>query len=183
MKQAAQGEILVPGAAGEGGALVLTAPISFWGGVDPKSGRIVDVRHPQYGEAISGKVLFLPGTIGSSSASAVLMELVHSGHAPAAIVLHEPDAILLLGLIVAAAAIPAPFSSLPKDSHVSKRKNKAKVALRGRLTAPNGHKIDHSWKPCHQRQHLAEIPLTQVCVVHNGCKVGSQLDKQIKSHG
>ena len=46
-------------------------------------------------------MLFLPGTIGSSSASAVLMELVHSGNAPAALVLHEPDAILLLGLIVA----------------------------------------------------------------------------------
>jgi predicted aconitase with swiveling domain len=96
-----QGEILVPGAAGEGRALVLAAPISFWGGVDPKSGRIADVRHPQCGETISGKVLFLPGTIGSSSASAILMELVHSGHAPAALVLHEPDAILLLGLIVA----------------------------------------------------------------------------------
>jgi predicted aconitase with swiveling domain len=101
MKPAVQGEILVPGTAGEGEALVLTAPISFWGGVDPKIGRISDVRHPQYGEKISGRVLFLPGTIGSSSASAVLMELVHSGHAPAALVLHEPDAILLLGLIVA----------------------------------------------------------------------------------
>jgi len=95
------GEILVPGAASAGKALVLTAPISFWGGVDPKSGRIADVRHPQHGEIIAGRVLFLPGTIGSSSASAVLMELVHSSNAPAAMVLHEPDAILLLGLIVA----------------------------------------------------------------------------------
>ena len=94
-------EILVPGSGGEGEALVLTAPISFWGGVDPKSGRIADVRHPQHGESIAGRVLFLPGTIGSSSASAVLMELVHNAHAPAALVLHEPDAILLLGLIVA----------------------------------------------------------------------------------
>ncbi|RRI06352.1 DUF126 domain-containing protein [Mesorhizobium tamadayense] len=97
----AAAEILVPGKAGEGEALVLTAPISFWGGVDPKTGRIADVRHPQHGEIISGRVLFLPGTIGSSSASAVLMELVHNGRAPAALVLHEPDAILLLGLIVA----------------------------------------------------------------------------------
>ena len=97
----AAAEILVPGSGGQGAALVLTAPISFWGGVDPKSGRIADVRHPQHGETISGRVLFLPGTIGSSSASAVLMELVHNGHAPAALVLHEPDAILLLGLIVA----------------------------------------------------------------------------------
>jgi predicted aconitase with swiveling domain len=94
-------EILVQGKAGEGEALLLTAPISFWGGVDPKTGRIADVRHPQHGESISGRVLFLPGTIGSSSASAVLMELAHNGHAPAALVLHEPDAILLLGLIVA----------------------------------------------------------------------------------
>ena len=47
------------------------------------------------------RVLFVPGTIGSSSAAAVLLELVHDGHAPAALVLHEPDAILLLGLIVA----------------------------------------------------------------------------------
>ncbi|TIO76462.1 MAG: DUF126 domain-containing protein [Mesorhizobium sp.] len=94
-------EILVPGKAGEGEALALTAPISFWGGVDPRSGRIADVRHPQHGEVISGRVLFLPGTIGSSSASAVLLELVRNGRAPAALVLHEPDAILLLGLIVA----------------------------------------------------------------------------------
>ena len=96
-----QGEVLVAGKAGTGRALVLSAPISFWGGVDPKTGTIVDVRHPEHGETIAGRVLFLPGTIGSSSASAVLMELVHNGHAPAALVLHEPDAILLLGLIVA----------------------------------------------------------------------------------
>jgi len=97
----AKGEILVAGLAGSGSALVLSAPISFWGGVDPTSGRIADVRHPQHGKNIAGRVLFLPGTIGSSSASAVLLELVHAGLAPAALVLHEPDAILLLGLIVA----------------------------------------------------------------------------------
>jgi predicted aconitase with swiveling domain len=94
-------EILVEGPAASGPALVLTAPISFWGGVDPRSGRIADVRHPQHGTNIAGTVLFLPGTIGSSSASAVLLELVHAGLAPAALVLHEPDAILLLGLLVA----------------------------------------------------------------------------------
>ena len=93
--------ILVPGRPALGPALVLTAPISFWGGVDPKSGRIADVRHPQAGALVSGQVLFLPGTIGSSSAAAVLLELVHAGLAPAALVLDEPDAILLLGLIVA----------------------------------------------------------------------------------
>ncbi|HMF67689.1 MAG TPA: DUF126 domain-containing protein [Phyllobacterium sp.] len=94
-------EILVAGQPAEAPALVLTAPISFWGGVNPKTGLIADVRHPQHGVSISGKVLCLPGTIGSSSAAAVLLELVTAGLAPAAIILHEPDAILLLGLIVA----------------------------------------------------------------------------------
>ncbi|MFC3723457.1 aconitase X swivel domain-containing protein [Neoaquamicrobium sediminum] len=96
-----KGDVLVEGASGTGEGLVLSAPISFWGGVDPKSGRIADVRHPQHGRSIAGTVLFLPGTIGSSSASAVLLELVSAGKAPAALVLHEPDAILLLGLVVA----------------------------------------------------------------------------------
>ena len=94
-------EILVEGPPARGTALALDAPISFWGGVDPATGTITDVRHPQAGSRIGGTVLCLPGQIGSSSASAVLLELVRNGHAPAALVLHAPDAILLLGLVVA----------------------------------------------------------------------------------
>lgn len=94
-------EILIPGAAAAGECLALSAPISFWGGVDPRSGTIIDARHPQRGMNIAGRVLALPGTIGSSSASAVLLELVHAGKAPAALLLDAPDAILLLGLVVA----------------------------------------------------------------------------------
>jgi predicted aconitase with swiveling domain len=94
-------EILLPGEAIAAPCLALSAPISFWGGVDPRSGEIIDARHPQRGRNVAGTVLALPGTIGSSSASAVLLELVHAGKAPAAILIAEPDAILLLGLVVA----------------------------------------------------------------------------------
>ncbi len=94
-------EVLLAGPPTEAQAFALTAPISFWGGVDPKSGLIVDDRHPQSGQSVSGRVLLVPETIGSSSAAAILLELVHGKRAPAAIVLHQPDAILLLGLIVA----------------------------------------------------------------------------------
>ncbi|WP_425487173.1 aconitase X swivel domain-containing protein [Nitratireductor arenosus] len=97
----AKGDVLVAGMPGRGPALVLQAPISFWGGVDPRDGRIIDGRHPQYGAAVAMKVLFVPATIGSSSASSVLLELVRGGVAPAALIIGEPDAILLLGLIVA----------------------------------------------------------------------------------
>lgn len=94
-------QILLPGKTAGAPCLALTAPISFWGGVDPRSGEIIDARHPQRGRTVAGTVLALPGTIGSSSASAVLLELVHAGKAPAAILIAEPDAILLLGLVVA----------------------------------------------------------------------------------
>jgi predicted aconitase with swiveling domain len=94
-------EVLLAGPAINAPVLALTAPISFWGGVSPKTGEIADSRHPEFGQSIAGQALLLPATIGSSSAAAILLELVHAGRAPAAIVLHEPDAILLLGLIVA----------------------------------------------------------------------------------
>jgi uncharacterized protein len=94
-------EVLTPAPAVSACPLILTAPISFWGGVDPKTAKIADVRHPQHGADIAGTILFIPGTIGSSSASAILLELIHRGIAPAALVLREPDAILLLGVIVA----------------------------------------------------------------------------------
>lgn len=133
---AIEAEVLAGGRGGAGEALILDAPISFWGGVDPKTGRIADVRHPQCGKLIAGKVLFLPGTIGSSSASAVLLELVHNGRAPAAFVLHEPDAILLLGLIVAKEmgwATPVAVR-LDRSRFASFRNSRVAVASTGQVT-------------------------------------------------
>lgn len=78
----------------------LSAPLSFWGGVDPATSRIIQVRHPECGQMIRDVVLALPGTIGSSSSSAVLLELIRLQIAPKALLLHEPDAILLIGCVV-----------------------------------------------------------------------------------
>lgn len=82
-------------------ALVLDEPLSFWGGVDPATGLIVDRRHPQCGERVTGRVLVMPSGRGSSSSSTVLAESVRAGTAPAAIVLRDPDEILVLGALVA----------------------------------------------------------------------------------
>jgi predicted aconitase with swiveling domain len=92
---------LVPGR-GEGPALVLSEPLSFWGGVDPTTGRIIDTHHPQLGETVTGRVLVMPSGRGSSSSSYVLAEAVRAGTSPAAIVLGEPDGIVTLGAMVAA---------------------------------------------------------------------------------
>lgn len=94
-----------PSAAGrpsaEGRLLVLDKPISFWGGVDPLTGQIHDPRHPRHGTRLRGRVLVMERTIGSSSSSAVMLELLRNRVAPAAIVVGRPDAILVLGLLVA----------------------------------------------------------------------------------
>jgi predicted aconitase with swiveling domain len=92
--------VLVSGSA-RGEAVVLTEPLSLWGGMDPETGRVIDRRHPQAGSLISGRVLVMPFGRGSSSSSTVLAEAARLGTAPAAIVLLEPDAILPLGSLVA----------------------------------------------------------------------------------
>ena len=93
-------DLVVEGAPARGPLFKLCAPISFWGGVDPVTGLIVDARHPDRGASISGTFLALPGTIGSSSSSSVLLELVARGIAPAALILTDIDAILLIALFV-----------------------------------------------------------------------------------
>lgn len=95
-----RGEVLIDGAA-EGPLFRLGKPISFWGGVDPVTGRITDPRHPDHNASVAGTVLALTETIGSSSSSAVMLELLSKGLAPRALLMGRPDAILTLGVVVA----------------------------------------------------------------------------------
>jgi predicted aconitase with swiveling domain len=82
-------------------SIVLTEPLSFWGGFDAETGRIIDRRHPQHGLELSGRVLVMPGGRGSSSSSSVLAEAIRRGTAPTAILLREPDQIIAIGALVA----------------------------------------------------------------------------------
>jgi predicted aconitase with swiveling domain len=82
-------------------ALVLDEPLSLWGGLDPATGEIVDVHHPQLGERTGGRALVMPAGRGSSSSASVLAEAARARTAPAAIILREPDLILAIGAAVA----------------------------------------------------------------------------------
>ena len=92
-------KLLLPGT-GEGPVLKLST-LSLWGGVDPLTGRLSDPSLPHCGESVKGRVLMIAEPVGSSSSSAVLLELLHAGNAPAAIVLGRADAIVALGILVA----------------------------------------------------------------------------------
>jgi predicted aconitase with swiveling domain len=94
------GRWLVEGHA-TGPALVLDEPLSFWGGLDPSTGEIVETGHPQRGEVVTGRILVMPSGRGSSSSSTVLVEAIRTGTAPAGLVLGEPDDIIVIGALVA----------------------------------------------------------------------------------
>lgn len=93
-------DVLVSGDA-EGAVLRFDAPISFWGGINPVTSRVVMAGHPQIGEKIEGKILVIPRLIGSSSSAAIILELIYADVAPEALVLGERDAILPVGVLVA----------------------------------------------------------------------------------
>ena len=94
------GRALHPGSS-SGELLILDQPISFWGGVD-HHGVIIDVHHPQCGVSVAGKVLVMTSGRGSSSATAVLAELIRAKKAPAAMIFTECDIILVIGALVSA---------------------------------------------------------------------------------
>ncbi len=109
--------VLVAGEA-SGRLLLLRAGISFWGGVDPKSSRIMDPRHPDHGAELADRVVAIPQTVGSSSGSSIVLELAAAGRSPAAILLGEADAITTLGAVVAQAMgfRPIPVLALSPSS-------------------------------------------------------------------
>ena len=84
-----------------GPTLKLDDPLSFWGGFDSASGKVIDRFHPQHGSCLSAAILFMERGRGSSSGASVLAEAIRLGTAPAAIILAEDDAIIATGALVA----------------------------------------------------------------------------------
>ncbi len=86
--------------------------LSFWGGVDPDTGVIIDAHHPDHGASLAGRIVLMPTSRGSCSGSGVLLQLARNGQAPAALVFREEENILTLGAMVAARLFNAPVAIL-----------------------------------------------------------------------
>ena len=76
--------------------------LSFWGGVDPSTGRVIDVHHPLHGKTITGGILMMPSSRGSCTGSGVLLDMALTGRAPAALIFSEAEDVLTLGALIAA---------------------------------------------------------------------------------
>jgi predicted aconitase with swiveling domain len=95
-----QGRSIYPGTA-QGEALVSSQAISFYGGIDPETGIVVERGHELEGQCIAGRVLVFPTGKGSTVGSYTLYRLKHNGHAPLAILNAECETITAVGCIIA----------------------------------------------------------------------------------
>lgn len=93
------GQSLLPGRCT--GAVVWTnTPLSFWGGVDPQTGQIVDRHHPLFGRSIATAILVMSATRGSSTSSGILLEMLRAHTAPVGIITHAIEPVLALASII-----------------------------------------------------------------------------------
>jgi len=116
-----KGRIIYKGKA-EAEALVTSMPISFYGGVDPNTGEVIEKDHELQGQSIKGKVLVFPQGKGSTVGSYTLYRLKKNGAAPAAMINRETETIVAVGAIIS----EIPFVD---KVDVSKLKTGAKVTV------------------------------------------------------
>ncbi len=120
------------GGQAEGPVIASAEPLSFWGGVSPETGSIIDVHHPLHGVCLTGGILMMPSSRGSCTGSGVLLDLILTGRAPAALVFSEAEDVLTLGALIAAEMFgkPLPVLRLAPESFAAL--SRAKTA---RITA------------------------------------------------
>lgn len=107
-----RGRCVVPGVA-EGEALVTRDRISGWGGIDSRTGTIVETRHELRGRSFAGKVLVFPGAKGSSGWSNAFHLTRVLGVAPAAMLFNEMTTKIALGAVVTRAPAMTDFDQDP----------------------------------------------------------------------
>ena len=110
-----RGQLIIAGQAA-GPVLACGEGLSFWGGVDPLTGLVIDAHHPLCGQSIAGKVLVMPTTRGSCSGSGVMLDLALNGIAPAAFVFREAEDVVTLGAMIAGRMFERPVPVLRLDA-------------------------------------------------------------------
>jgi predicted aconitase with swiveling domain len=94
-----KGRIIYKGKA-EGEALVTSMPISFYGGVDPNTGIVLEKGHELQGQSVKGKILVFPQGKGSTVGSYTLYRMKKNGTAPAGMINRESETIVAVGAII-----------------------------------------------------------------------------------
>ena len=124
---------------GAGDIVVGSEGLSFWGGVDPETGVVIDAHHDLHGQSLAGKIVLMPTSRGSCSGSGVLLQLALNGHAPTALVFREDEEILSLGAAIASRMFGKSIGvvRLPAESYAALSAQKAARLQGNTLTTSN----------------------------------------------
>ena len=130
------GQIVLPGVA-EGPIIATSEGLSFWGGVDPATGRVIDLHHPLHGTCLTGMILLMPTSRGSCSGSGVLLDMALNGVAPGALVFCEAEDVLTLGALVTSEMFgkPLPIVRVPRSVFDQLSRAERACISEGRLEA------------------------------------------------
>lgn len=90
----------VVGGRAEGEALVTTETISGWGGINERTGTVIERRHEMRGVSFAGKILVFPGAKGSSGWSAYFHMTRLNGVQPQAMIFTRMTTKIALGAVV-----------------------------------------------------------------------------------
>ncbi len=112
---------------GSGEVLMTREPFSFLGGVDPKTGIVIEKGHELEGKSVAGKVMVFPHGKGSTVGSYVILGLAKNGKAPAAIINIEAEPIIAVGAILS----EIPMVDKPEKDIFKLLKNKMKIEVDG----------------------------------------------------
>jgi predicted aconitase/predicted aconitase with swiveling domain len=108
MKTAERAVNILAGEA-EGPIVSTSEALSFWGGVSPDDGKVIDVHHPLHGTCLAGAILLMPSSRGSCTGSGVLLDLILNDLAPSALIFSGQEDVLTLGALVAAMMFDKPI--------------------------------------------------------------------------
>ena len=152
-----EGAVAILAGEAEGPVLFSDEPLSFWGGVSPDDGRVIDVHHPLHGACLARTILLMPASRGSCSGSGVLLDLILSGRAPAALVFSGPEDVLTLGALIAAMMFdrPIPVIRVPDQVFRVLSESDRVLVARDRLEA-NGQTFPLAPAPTSQLELTAE---------------------------
>ena len=149
------GKSLVAGST-TGQVLHSDVPLSFWGGVDPSNGVVIDKHHPLCGQSLTGRIVAIPGGRGSCGGSATIFEMLLNDTAPAALVFSQSETILTIGVVIAEELFDRSIPVLRVDEATLTR-----LASATTVTIRDG--IDHGWRrrqagsPSHLRTFLTQL--------------------------
>ncbi len=123
-----KGRIIYNGKA-QGEALVTSQPISFYGGVDPDTGIVIEKGHELQGQSVKGKILVFPTGKGSTVGSYTLYRMKKNNTAPAGMINKECETVVAVGAIIS--EIPCidkiDIAKIKTGDHISIQENKIEI--------------------------------------------------------